>query len=161
MSQILKTKKYGEIEVDRSYVNGLDHVAKLTGGGYCHISGHPVDSPSILKKCIPAGKDLKEALDWFENKDKIPIEAVAKRIVINPDGSYAFDDGSEIENAADLIRHINDADALNAAVRWFAKELERRESVVTGSDTKVGAITKSLKSFGKKAKEGEEVEIRT
>lgn len=129
MGQILRSKEFGEVEFDKTFVgNGL-HLGKLTGGGYAHISGHPINSKDELLAAIGPGKDRDEAIHWWLNKDALSEKPPERRIVVNPNGDYEFDDGDPITSAQDLIGYFGSGDALEQALRWFAKELMKREQL--------------------------------
>ena len=162
MSQIIKTKQFGPVEFgDKQWTMGTTTIGVLAGGGYAYLNGHMVESKDALIRCIPSGPDLAKALDWWENKDKIQPDEIQRRIVVLPDNSYAFEDGSPIESATDLLNYFGPGDALEAALRWFAKELVRREEVEQAKDTRAGDIARVLKakpSAAKAAKQAAEAQ---
>lgn len=137
MPQIIKTAHYGDLEFEKSWANENRHIGKLVNGGYCFISGQPILYRNDIERTIPTGKDLEDALLWFENKDS--YEAMAKRrcIVIMPDGSFSFDDGSPVTSYSDIVNNLPQGELQDAALRWWAmrdrekKELEEdKESIV-------------------------------
>jgi len=123
-------------------------VGLLTGGGYAHTSGHPLTRKEDGLDAIPAGAHQEAFLEWWENKDKKPVEEIKKKIIVNPDGSYSFDDGSDIVNAQDLIGYFGSGDALEQALRWFARELVRREDVAKAATSKAGQFAAKAKGTG-------------
>jgi len=129
MGQILKTAHFGEVEFTKTWVTSTGkHIGKLAKGGYAFLSGQPITKKKDLTDCIPGGTELEEALNWFSNKDKIKEETVPpKMVVIQRDGSYAFDDGSPIKDVADLIEAIPRGPVLDAAVAWFTNRLKGQE----------------------------------
>lgn len=144
MGQILRSKQYGDIEFDRTFVgNGL-HIGKLTGGGYAHISGQPISSKDELLSAIGPGKDREEAVYWWINKDALAEKKPERRIVVNPNGDYEFDDGEPITSAQELISYFGSGDAVEQALRWYAKDQMKKEAIekeVEGIlDTKAGKI---------------------
>lgn len=151
MSQVLNSKHHGPVEFDRTWAMGQSHVGKLTGGGYAHVpSGRALTSKEDGLSAIPPGPHQQEFLEWWENKDKKPVEELKRKVVVNPDGSYSFDDGSDIENAQDLIGYFGSGDALEQALRWFARELVRREEVAKAVTTKAGQLAGKGKGGPKK-----------
>lgn len=130
MAQILKSKDYGEISFEKTYIQGQLHIGKLTGGGYAHVSGHPLRDMEEGLEAIPPGPDRQEFLKWWDEKDNPPEEAVKRKIMISPEGDYVFDDGADgapIEKAEDLIQYFGTGEALEQALRWFGTELLKRE----------------------------------
>jgi hypothetical protein len=122
MSQKIYTKQFGDIEFERTFVEGTLHLGKLVGGGYLHITGQPIDSEKELRGAIPRGPELDAALDWYRHKDDKPAVEAPRNVVIKPDGSYAFDDGSPIKTITELVQSIAPGPALDAAVMWFMEK---------------------------------------
>jgi len=133
--QVINTSGYGDLTFIRTWSDGTIHIGKLKDGGYCHIGGPPVASKRDLESAIPSGTHLDEALDWWENKDKIEEKKDRPKIVIQGDGSYAFDDGSPIESVADFVAYIPQGPALDAAVLWYVEthrdKIEQNKSNAT------------------------------
>lgn len=125
MSQKIFTKNFGEIIFERTFVEGPLHIGKLVGGGFLHVTGQPIDSEKELRAAIPRGPELDAALDWFRHKDDVPEGEVVRQVVIKPDGSYKFDDGSPIKSITELVQSIAPGPALDAAVMWF---MERHQA---------------------------------
>lgn len=151
MPQTLFSKQFGELNFVRTWAMGQTHIGLLAGGGYAHLSGHPVTSKDEGFAAIPPGSHLDAFLEWFDNKDKVSVEEVKRRIIVAPDGSYVFDDGAPIEKAEDLMAYFGSGDALESALKWFAKELVRRDDVAKAKTTKAGAMAAAAKE-GKKEK---------
>lgn len=129
MTQLIKTKQFGEIEFEKTWaVAGGAHVGRLTKGGYCHFSGHPILSRAELEAAIREETDLKMALEWFDNRDKV-TEIPGKNILIATDGEPRFEDGSPIESVADIINYMKPGPFQDAALRWWAKKSEEREKL--------------------------------
>jgi hypothetical protein len=144
MPQIIQTKEYGPINVEQSWHNGTIHIAKLVGGGFVHMTGLPVQTQRELREAIPAGKDLDEALNWFEHKDEAP-EVPVKRIIIHADGTPTFDDGSPVETVADVAKYMAPGPFQDAAMQYVAqREVERKEQERLAK-SKAGAIGQSQK----------------
>jgi len=153
--QVIRSKIYGEVSFEKTFVMGMVHVGKLAGGGYAHVSGHALTSKDEGLAAIPPGKEQAEFLQWWVNKDRVPEEAIMRRIIVNPDGSYSFDDGESIEKAEDLIKYFGSGDALEQALRWFAGELVRRAEVEKAMGTKAGSMAVASKNqVPGKAKKG-------
>jgi len=152
MGQVLNTKQFGPVEFDRTWAMGQVHVGLLTGGGYAHTSGHALTRLEDGLAAIPAGVHQEEFLEWWENKDKKPVEELKRKIIVNPDGAYSFDDGAPIEKAEELIGYFGSGDALEQALRWFARELVRREDVAKAFTTKAGQSAAKAKGAGSGAK---------
>ncbi len=118
MPQRIHTKKYGPIDFVRTWASAEGgHVGLLVVGGYAHLSGHPVTQKEHLETLIPAGSHLDAALEWWENKDK-PTES-ERSIMLRSDGSYSWNDGTEIENAADVMTVLPVGTQLDAVLTWF------------------------------------------
>jgi len=140
MTQIVQTKYLGEVEFEAQWSQGQLTIGKLKGGGYAYLSGQPVKNVEELRNVLPQPY-LNEAIEYFENLNKMPVEELKRRIIINPDGSYTFDDGGAIDRAEDLIGYFGSGDALEQALRWFARELVRREEVQRLAETtKAGGL---------------------
>lgn len=152
MSQILHTKNYGEIEVEQSWIHDNLHIVKLANGGYAHSSGLPVQKASELKKAIPPGPELEEALFWFEHRHDEP-EQVKRRLVINPDGSVVFDDGSPIQNMSDIVENLQPGPFLDAALRWFVQKQEQDRQAEQAAKTKAGRIARQMATQAKEKKQ--------
>jgi hypothetical protein len=135
MSQIFKTKNFGEIEFEKTWINSDEkgnvfHIGKLTKGGYAYINGLPITSQKILREAIPKGPELDEALEWFKNKDKAEEEGGPKKrtIIILPNGDYAFEGGEPITDAADLTVNLPAGPALNGALQWWTEKHKEVEA---------------------------------
>lgn len=125
--QVLKTKNYGNLTFVRTWSIEGRHVGLLKSGGYCHIGGPPIGDVSELTTTIPPGPALDKALDWWEHKDDVVIVDKPRKIVIQLDGSYTFDDGSLIESVGDIVSAIPAGPALDAAVAWYTREYNKSE----------------------------------
>ena len=156
MAQILKHDVIGlmEYEVTFAKVSGV-HIGRLTNGSYCHVGGNPIKSEDELREAIPPGPELERALKWWADKDNPQAEAPKKHLIVRPDGSYAFDDGSEIQSASELIAHLSPGPALEAALKWYGLELTRREAerkaAEEAEESPAGMVAKSLLNRGKQA----------
>ena len=117
--QVIKTTNYGELTFIRTWSDGQVHIGKLKDGGFCHIGGPSIASKSELENAIPKGEQLNEALDWWENKDKIVEAEEALKIIMHKDGSYTFSDDSPITSVGDFVSYIPRGPALDAAILWY------------------------------------------
>lgn len=138
MTQLLHTGRFGTIKVEKSWFYENTHICKLAdGGGYVYVTGLPVTSENDIKRVIPQGPDRDEALAWFYQKDQ-PQAQPQKRIIINPDGSCVFEDGSLVENVSDILTYIPPGPFQDAAYKWLQdklakqKELEAKAAKATG-----------------------------
>ena len=86
------------------------------------MSGSPVTSKKDLSELIPSGQDKKDALDWFEIKDKPQAKTDAKKIMLTPDGGYVWEDGSEITDAVDIYNTLPKGPQLEAILAWFQEK---------------------------------------
>lgn len=134
--QILKTKQFGDITFEKTWVDGSIHIGRLAGGGYLHVTGQPIASEHEIRAAIPKGPHLDDALRWYKDRDKEP-EGVKRRIMINNDGSYAFDSGDPVVNLTELIQCIPPGPALDAAIMWFTEhhktvKAEQAEARIAG-----------------------------
>lgn len=149
MTQLLHTGRYGTIKVEKSWFYENTHICKLAdGGGYVYVTGLPVTSEGDLKKVIPAGPDRDEALAWFHQKDN-PPEKPTKRIIINPDGSCVFEDGSPVENVSDILAYIPPGPFQDAAYRWLQDKLARQREMETKMAKATGRAAMKVSAKGK------------
>lgn len=153
MSQKLYPKKFGEMEVECSWQDGAHHIAKLTNGAYCHITGLPITSKAELQKVL-TGDDLERALNWFEHRheaeDKPP-----RRIMFEADGTPLFEDGTPVESPSDLLESLKPGPLLDAALMALARKLDAKKEVERlATESKAGKVAKKMaggkKPVGKK-----------
>lgn len=138
MGQLIYTKNYGLIEVDRSWqVCGKQdaegnqilqggHIALLANGAYCHISGLPIESEEEVK-AILCTKDMKgvldEALEWFAHRHDLDHPALP-RIMFDANGWPFFEDGVPVEKEEDLYQCLKPGPILTAAIVGLSKRRE-------------------------------------
>lgn len=146
MPFVFHSKQFGEVSFETTWAMGQVHIGLLVGGGYAHISGHPLSRKEDGLAAIPPGPEQDAFLEWWENKDKQPIQEITRRIIVNPDGAYSFDDGTPIEKAEQLIGYFGSGDALEQALRWFARELIRREEIEKARASKAGGMGTKAKA---------------
>jgi hypothetical protein len=143
MPQILHTKEFGDIEVVRSFVKGNLHIVELTNGAYAHSSGLPVQSKDELREAIPKGPALEKALNWWEHRDD-EVEAPKRSIIIKPDGTLAFDDGTPVQTISEIIEHIPRGPFLDAAIKAFTTMQEKIQEEEKAAQTTAGQVAKKI-----------------
>ena len=126
MSQLIKTKYFGSLTFVRTWAAPGMHIGLLANGAYAHIGGLPVSNQADLTRVIPAGPDLDEALDWFENRDKRAMEAKntpARLVFFHPgDKSWRYVDTQQpVDTVEDLYQALKGSSALNEAIGWFVE----------------------------------------
>ena len=151
MSQKLYPKKFGEIEVECSWQDGAHHIAKLTNGAYCHITGLPIQNKSELKAVL-TGDDLEKALNWFDNRHEAE-ENPPRRIMFEADGTPLFEDGTAVESPSDLLESLKPGPLLDVALMALARKLDaKKEAERLATDTKSGQAAKKMVAGKKPAK---------
>lgn len=149
--QTIKTKHFGPISFVKTWVSSDGrHIGKLAKGGYAHLSGSLVTAKKDLSELIPSGQDKKDALEWFDHKDEVQPKMEMKRIVLIPDGGYEWEDGSSIEDAADIYNALPKGVQLEAVLDWFM----RKKTVAKGK-TKLEHSTEQ-RATDKLRREGKE-----
>lgn len=144
--QTINRAGYGDLTFQKTWVGGNLHIGKLADGSYAHLAGMPVSQRSEIEDVIPKGKDLEEALKWFETKDDVkPRSASSKRIIIEPDGSYSFEDGSPVKTIRELMDALPKGPALDAAVTWFVAKLKGvSEDQITAKELAIAKTKENL-----------------
>ena len=164
MSQLVRTKYYGDLTFEKTWAlsNG-PHVGKLMNGAYAHFGGLPVTDKQDLLATIPAGPDLDEALDWFENRHKRATEAqlMPTKLVMYypPDQSWRYVETQQlVTTVEDLYEGLKGSPALDAALAWFFKQRQREQSgqaSPSGSSISgTGIDDRVIKILGESAVEG-------
>jgi hypothetical protein len=137
MGQLITTKQFGTLEVEQSFHEPPYHIALCTNGAYVHISGLPVKNEAELRKAVPV-EFLADALDWFrhrhEREGTPPL-----RVLVEPDGSCVFEDGSPIINTSQLTQSLKPGPMLDAALLWFTKRHIAQEKTEKPQTKKAGA----------------------
>lgn len=126
MAQKLFTKKFGEIEVEQSWVDGANHIALLTNGAYCHITGLPIRSKSELQAVL-TGENLERALHWFDHRHD-DDEKPPRRIMFEPDGTPVFEDGAPVESVSDLVQSLQPGPVLDGAIKALVLKQEGKQA---------------------------------
>jgi len=143
MSQKLYPKKFGEIEVECSWQDGAHHIAKLSNGAYCHITGLPIKDKSELKAVL-TGDDLEAALNWFDHRHEAE-ENPPRRIMFEADGTPLFEDGTEVERPSDLLESLKPGPILDAALMALARKLDaKKEAERLATESKAGKVAKKM-----------------
>jgi hypothetical protein len=138
MAQKLFTKKFGEIDVEQSWVDGPHHVALLTNGAYCHIAGLPIKTKGELRAVL-TGEDLAKAEHWFDHRHD-EDEKAPRRIMFEADGMPTFEDGTPVESPSDLVQCLKPGPVLDAALMALATKMAAKKAVeakVQQADEKV------------------------
>lgn len=143
MPQILHTKDFGDIEVVRSFVKGNLHIVELTNGAYAHSSGLPVQSKDELREAIPKGHALDKALHWWEHRND-ETEAPKRRILIQPDGTIAFDDGTPVTSISEIIEYVPRGPFLDAAIAAFTTMKGIAQEEAKAAQTFAGKTAKKM-----------------
>lgn len=145
MPQLLYTKQFGEIEVEKSWVNGAHHVARLTNGAYVHITGLPINSKGELEAVLP-GEELEKSLKWFDHRHDDEEQAKAKKIVFDKDGFPYFEDGSPVKSPSELVQALNPGPVLDAALMALSRKLDQDKKVAAVVEKqKAGKVAKGMK----------------
>jgi hypothetical protein len=122
MGQIIKTKHHGEVEFEKTWRDSdLGHIGKLTAGGYSHFSGAAIKSLEELVgvlSIIGTKAEVAEAEEWWNNRGK-DDETPARRIILEPDGSYLWEDGEPITSAAEIMSALPQGPQSEAVLAWF------------------------------------------
>jgi len=150
MTQKIYTKRFGTIEVERSWQDGTFHIAKLINGAYSHINGLPIKNEDELKAVL-SGPDLEDALEWFTHRHEREEEA-PRRIMFEADGTPLFEDGTPVESPSDLINSLKPGPLLDAALIALARKMDQRKEVRAFQETKAGAVAQELAGKQPKAR---------
>jgi hypothetical protein len=128
--QALDTGRFGVIHVLQTWVMRDKKISKLSNGAYVHTTGLPIASKKEITEVIPPGPSQDEALYWFDHRDENP-EDPGRRITMNPDGSFAFDDGSPITSIAEITQALTSGPHQEVVIRWFIKEQDKKAQTQT------------------------------
>lgn len=144
--QTIKTKHFGPISFIKTWVSSDGrHIGKLSKGGYTHLSGSAIASKKDLTDLIPSGSDRKEAIEWFDHKDEPQSKVDAKKIMLTSDGGYMWEDGSPIEEAADIYNTLPKGRQLEAVLAWFQEVQDGKRTQVTEEQMDNQRTTEQLK----------------
>ena len=128
--QALDTGRFGIIHVVQTWVVRDKKISKLSNGAYVHTTGLPIASKKEITEVIPPGPNQDEALYWFDHREENP-EDPGRRITMNPDGSFAFDDGSPITSIAEITQALTSGPHQEVVIRWFIKEQDKKAQTQT------------------------------
>lgn len=127
MPQILRSKKFGEIEVEHGgWMDNAVHIVRLTNGVYCHSNGLPVQSRDEFKKAGMMGDDLLKAHNWFEHRHDAE-EHPPQGVILRPDGSLSLEDGTPVTQSAQLVHCLPPGESLDSALKAFFKWQEAQK----------------------------------
>ena len=154
MAQIINTKHFGPIEFEKTWVSSdSGHIGLLVTGGYAHLTGQPVTKKRHLIDLIPDEKEQKKALEWWDNRDKIKETKKTKRIMLEVDGSYKWEDGSPITTAADILTSLPPGPQQEAVLAWFhTQHAEQKVEKETEEDRTASAVKELAKEVAQKQK---------
>jgi hypothetical protein len=122
--QTLDTGRFGQIQVIQTWVMKGKSISKLGNGAFVHTTGLPLASKKEITEVIPPGPDQDEAVYWFEHRHDEPEEQ-GRRIVMNPDGSFAFEDGTPIASITEITQALKPGPHQEVVIRWFIAEQEK------------------------------------
>jgi hypothetical protein len=128
MAQKIYPKRFPSFEVDTSWQDGTLHIARLTNGTYAHITGLPINNVEELRGCGMPPAELERALNWWEHRHDL-VEANARRIIFEPDGTPLFEDGTPVSTPSELIGSLEPGPVLDAALIMLARKLDKEEQL--------------------------------
>lgn len=128
MAQKLFTKKFGELDVERSWVDGSHHIALLTNGAYVHITGLPIKTKGELRAVL-TNEDLAAAEKWFDHRHDDDQQA-PQRIMFEADGTPVFEDGTPVESPSDLVQSLKPGPILDAALMALAIKMAAKKAAL-------------------------------
>jgi hypothetical protein len=139
MGQFIHTKNFGSIELEHGgWQNGSFHIARCTNGAYVHITGLPVKAKKEFVQAGMEGADLEAAKHWFDHRGET-AENPSLRVMVEPDGSCIFEDGSPITSISQLTQALKPGPMLDAALLWFTKRHMADEGKAKGKGIMEGA----------------------
>lgn len=141
MGQTIHTKARGDHTFRKTWVSSDGrHIGALVGGGYAYLSGLLVTKKEDLTELIPVGPEREKAYAWWDNKDQELEEKQIKRIILDTDGEFKWEDGSPIVSAQSLIENLPRGEKLDMMLAWFHK----REQAKTDKDSAEKEIESTL-----------------
>ena len=147
MAQNLYPKRFPSIQVEKSWQEGVHHIALLTSGAYCHISGLTIKDEKDLKAVLK-GDDLEKALHWFRHRHD-EDETPARRIIFEKDGTPVFEDDGSLPTPGDIMNFFEPGDMQDAALICLARKMDAMKEVERlASETKAGGASDKIR--GKK-----------
>jgi hypothetical protein len=124
VAQTLDTGRFGQIQVVQTWVMKGKSISKLANGAFVHTTGLPIASKKEITEVIPPGPEQDEAVYWFDHRHDEPEEQ-GRRIVMNPDGSFAFEDGTPIASITEITQALKPGPHQEVVIRWFIAEQEK------------------------------------
>jgi hypothetical protein len=156
MGSKIVTANYGTLEFETIWSKAnVGSIGKLVNGGYVHLGGVPIKQLREITDIMDSGPDKDAAVEWYKNRGKIP-EKPTKKIVLNPDGTFNFDDGSEIMNMSDIINNVPPGALQDAIITWFVSLKKKSEEESIKEAQRIKRVTKKIL---KEAELGEQDEI--
>lgn len=138
MAQLIKRPGYGVIKIVKSWVKADGaHIGQLEGGGYAHLSGLPVSELDELNGLVMSNADWQEAVNWFDSERERAAQ-VPRNIVIKPDGSFEWSDGTPVTNYNEVIQAIPAGKMQDAALDWLAEQRTLRMQADKVKDSPLG-----------------------
>jgi hypothetical protein len=149
MPQVRNTKRYGKVVFAKTWIAGATHIGELLGGGYAYGTGLPVKTIEELDPLDMLQEDRDRAREYFENKGKEEL-LQPKRIMIQSDGSFAYEDGSPITSYNEITALIPPGTLQEAALDWFAEYRKTIKATERAAEGPVGEAAKKIAKPGKK-----------
>lgn len=136
--QMLDTGKYGQILVVQTWDSAEAQFAKihkLVNGSYVYDSGLPVDKRKALE-IIPLGKERDAAFHWFDHRHDDDEVKKGRGIIVNPDETLTFEDGSPVTSIQDITQNIKSGLHQELLIRCFLKNDQGKPSEIPDWMTK-------------------------
>ena len=135
--QTINTKYYGPISFEKTWVSSDGrHIGKLTKGGYAHLSGSIITNEQDLMDLIPSVKERDAAIKWFKQKDEPNEQIAAKSLLLRSDGSYLWEDGTEVTDVTEVYNALPKGPQLEAVLVWFRAKSAKEEAAQATEDDK-------------------------
>lgn len=159
MAQLIHTKHRGDHVFSRTWVlSDGRHLGQLSGGGYAYLSGILVDKRQDLIDVIPSGPDQEKALAWWDNADQELEEKEYKKVLLDVDGEFKWEDGSPIESAQSLIENLPRGSNLDMLLAWFHnKEHEKTVAKEKAKKALAETTAKNVTATRKRAEKKDSV----
>ena len=123
-TQILRTKKHGEVRVAGKFWMGGTGVPKIIiltpEGGYRKARGGAILSEKELIDVIPPGPELDKALLWWANKDNWQKNAPRKITFQDGTGYPIYEDTGEFVEDEDTLQNYWPATGPTKHILWGA-----------------------------------------
>ena len=154
MPQILRSKKFGEIEVEHGgWQDNAVHIVRLTNGVYCHANGLPVQHPQEFRTAGMKGDDLLMADHWFKHRHDAE-EHPPQGVILRPDGSLSLEDGTPVTQSAQLVHCLPPGESLDSALKAFFKWQEAQKGPAAAAKRRAAAKHSHVAPKRKGAKKG-------